>query len=743
MFEAILMVVIAAILISLSRLEKDLFQLSEKLSEHREFFQSVVYFGLININVVLILVLSFLIFRNVVKLVVERRRGVIGSRLRSKLVISLVFFATAPTALLFYVSTRFLTDSFDTWFSSRVETTISSTKDVSALVYQREERRLESLARIALPRVRVRHFPHLFGPLPPVLEASQLEGFDSEYRLFAVRVYDHFGRLVWSSGQSKDANIKLAEDFVETSWARFLANPGMTSRGSIKVEQGKDVVRGAAPIYDKTHGLLVGIVLTEEQFETQIIGRVEAILKEFSSLKPRAQITRLTHNILLVVMVLIIVFSATWMGFYVAKGIIRPIQSLAEATKKVALGNYEVSLEAIGDDETALLIRSFNQMTSDLKTNQSQVLEFTKKLEETNIELESRRKYMEVVLQHITAGVISLGVDGRITAVNDAAAKLLHLDPLRVVGLPMGDALTDKLREDFWQPIEEHLQHHQVFSSQVEISQKEGQLNLIIDATRLADESHVDLGVVLVFADASEQVKAQRVAAWREVARRIAHEIKNPITPIKLSAQRLLRRFGHQFSGEDREVFGRCVETIVHEVDNLRDLVNEFSKFSRLPTIKPSPMQLNDVIREVQGLYAMSYPHIDIDLSQLGADLPPIMIDKEQMSRVFGNLFKNAERALREVAHQPRITIKTSVMPALSVVRLEIADNGPGIPDRIKSRIFEPYFSTKEEGTGLGLAIVSQIVTDHGGYLRVVDERPSGARFIIDLPLMRPLGLKV
>ncbi len=737
-YEAIGMVVTASLLIALSSLEKDLFQLSERLStDNREFFNSVVYFGLININVILILILSFLIFRNVVKLVIERRRGVIGSRLRSKLVISLVFFAVAPTALLFYVSSRFLSESFETWFSSRVESTIAKTREASSLVYKREKRRLESLARIGLQRIDVDH-PH-GNDEAPVIDAQRLDGFDAEYRLNSVKFYDHSGNLMWSNlGLASDKNSEDSQnEFIRSTLERFSENPGMTSRGVINVEQGRDVVKGAAPLNDPISGKLLGIIVTEERFETQIIRSVEAILHEFSGLKPGAQLIKLSYTILLLVMVLIIVFSATWLGFYVAKGIIGPIQSLAEATRSVAMGNYEIDLKTESDDETGHLIKSFNRMIDDLRSNRSQMKEFTAKLEATNFELDARRKYIEIILQNISAGVLSLDARDVITALNDAAERLLGLAVHHVIGLPIEQALGSDLFQNFWLPIKEGLSGKAIYNGQVVFQGPGGEVTLLVDANRILDENKVDLGCVIVFADASEQVKAQRVAAWREVARRIAHEIKNPITPIKLSAQRLLRRFSRQFEGEDRVVFGTCIETIIAEVDNLRDLVNEFSKFSRLPTIRPKKQNLNELIREVCGLYSMSYPSIEFDTSGLKADLPEVFIDKEQMNRVLSNLVVNAEASIRASRNPGKIEFRTEVHANLSVVRLEVIDNGMGIPDSIRSKIFEPYFSTKEEGTGLGLAIVNQIISDHGGYLRVGEPKlgAGGAVIMIDLPL--------
>ena len=732
-FELISIVLVSVVLVALSRLEGNLFELSKQLSEHQDFLTSVVYFGLINVNVVLVLILSFLIFRNVVKLVLERRRGVIGSRLRTKLIVALIFFALAPTALLFYISSRFLTESFDTWFSDKVESTMHRTREAGALVYERDKRRIEGLARIALQRVEVNeNYP--FEVTQSQIKASGLKGFSQEYRVFAVKVFDQLGALVWSSQLDPgDEVVSLqAKRFVVTSIERFKAHPGMTSKAVVDVDQGRDVVRGVAPIIDPINSRVIGVVLTEERFDTQILKSVEGIIQEFANLKPGAELIRLSYLILLVLMAFIILFSATWFGFYVSRAIMAPIQSLADATKEVALGNYDVNLIPKADDETGQLIKSFNSMTADLKAHERQVQDFTARLEKTNVELDQRRKYMEVILRNISAGVISVNPQGKITSLNRAAERLLSLDSDKVIGLAAENAFDKYILDSFWVPILDRVGQGGEFSGQVELSFGSDALTFLADAISISDESGEDLGVVVVFDDASEQVKAQRVAAWREVARRIAHEIKNPITPIKLSAQRMLRKFGGQFEGRDYQVFSSCVETIVSEVDGLRDLVNEFSNFARMPAVKTRPDNLAQLIRDVIGMYSLSYPEISFEAGGIEGDFPQIPLDREQMIRVFTNLIANSVDAM---SGKGCLSVAMSEVEYLKIIRVELMDNGSGIPETIKQKVLEPYFSTKQHGTGLGLAIVSQIVSDHGGYLRIQDNSPRGTKVILELPL--------
>ncbi|RYZ58880.1 MAG: HAMP domain-containing protein [Proteobacteria bacterium] len=740
-FEIAAMLFIALSFVALSRLEGRLFDLSKSLSNHPEFFNSVVYFGLININVVLILILCFLLFRNIIKLVLERRHGVIGSRLRTKLVLALVFFALAPTALLFYISTRFLTESFETWFSTRVEATMHRTREAGAMVYDRDQRRLASLSRIALQRIQVYNLgtgTFEWNEINP----QGLKGFAREYKVSSIRVYDQDSNLIWhNESKRRDEGSEKEKRFVVSAIQSFSRNQTMLSRAIVDADEGVDIVRGVAPIVDPRSQTVRGVVVLEERFETQILQSVETIIQEFASLKPGAELIRISYVILLVLMAVIIIFSATWFGFYVARGIIAPIQRLADATREVALGNYGITLEVKTDDETGQLFRAFNSMTFDLQEHEQKVQRFTAELERTNEELDRRRKYMEIILKNIAAGVLAVDSEDRITSVNPAAEKLLGLDQNLSLGRKIEEALDPGLVEALWKPIKERVQFSN-FSGEIDLSDIGINLTLLADATRFVDENNEDYGVVIVIDDASEQVKVQRVAAWREVARRIAHEIKNPLTPIKISAQRLLRKFGDQFEGKDHQIFESCIGTIVSEVDALRDLVNEFSKFSRLPSIKTRPEDLTDLLHQALSLFNVGYEHIEFETAKIRDDMPLVPLDREQMIRVFTNIITNAIASIPEDREKAVISISARLLEDVNVIRIEIADNGSGIPEALKQRVLEPYFSTKKEGTGLGLAIVNQIISDHGGYLRIQDNQPVGTVVVIELPMFEVVTRK-
>lgn len=738
-FEFAAIIMTTLLLIGLSRLETRLFSLAKALAKNQEFFVTVVAFGLINLNVILILVLSFLLFRNVAKLVIERRRGVFGSRLRSKLVAALMLFALAPTLLFFYVSARFFINSFDEWFSDKVRVTIHETSEAGASVYRQDQRRLESLARIALQRVRTVMPEEQFIADQQLILPSQLEGFDTQYGLDNVKVYDRSARLIWASNRT-GKGADTIDPFVVEALDRFLKEPNMWSTSTVVDEDQQDVVKGVAPIVHPVTKELLGAVMTETRFETQILKSIEKIQQSFADLRPGAQFIKLSHLILLVLMTLLIGFAAVWLGFYVSRSIIGPIQALAEGTREIALGNYNIALTPKAEDETGQLVRSFNLMTKDLQRHRSHAEEARAALLHSNEELDRRRRYMEVILKNISAGVIAVAPDGQVTAVNNAAEELIKVDAHRMMGKPLKEGLGRVLYAALWAPVEEGLGAHDSYGAQLDVIAGGRTLTLLVEATRIHDEGGEDLGLVLVFDDATEQVKIQRVAAWREVARRIAHEIKNPVTPIKLSAQRLLRRFHEKFEGEEREVFESCLETILKQVDSLRDLVNEFSKFSRLPQVRLRVANINDVVLDVVNLYRMSYPQVELDTSGLGT-LPEFPLDKDQMNRVFVNLVTNAITAITAItamdpASDPgRIEFRSMMLRDLNTVRIEILDNGCGIPPHLRDRALEPYYSTKDGGTGLGLAIVNQIIADHGGYLRILGNEPRGTKVVIELPM--------
>jgi two-component system nitrogen regulation sensor histidine kinase NtrY len=389
-----------------------------------------------------------------------------------------------------------------------------------------------------------------------------------------------------------------------------------------------------------------------------------------------------------------------------------------------------VHIEAASVDEIGMLVQSFNLMTADLRAKQQALNSFNDELSRINLEIEQRRRYMEIVLRNVAAGVISVDKSGNITTINKSAEKLLNINTGSVLGRNFREVLHPSHLEIVKGILQELLAAKQdTINRQVFLDVLGTRLALHVHLTMLRDESGNFLGTVLVLDDMTQLMKAQRMAAWREVARRIAHEIKNPLTPIQLSAQRLRKRYLSRFS-DDEKVFDECTEMIIKSVDDLKNLVNEFSNFARMPAIQPEPNDLNAIIRETLTLYQEAHRGVRFDFVPDNS-LPQMKIDRNQIKRVVINLLENSVAAMEE---RGDVAIRTSFDSELKLATFTVADNGPGVPPEDKPRLFEPYFSTKKTGTGLGLAIVSSIVSDHNGFVRVRDNEPQGACFVVELP---------
>jgi two-component system, NtrC family, nitrogen regulation sensor histidine kinase NtrY len=486
-----------------------------------------------------------------------------------------------------------------------------------------------------------------------------------------------------------------------------------------------DVIRGSAPIYTSPDSdTVVGAVVVDYYLPSSLAGRAAGIshtFEQYFQLRILHQPIMNSYVLALVLIGLAVVLLASWFGMYLARGIIGPIKLLAEGTQAVAGGNLNYEIPPIGDDELGHLVASFNRMTTDLRASRS--------------ELERRRVYTETLLRNVSAGVLGLNPEGIVTAINPCAERMLGLRATSVLGRLYAESFPAMLKEALDNLLTAGARAPEAQSS-LKLEAGGAEAELMMTATPLSDESGRDLGTVLFFEDVSQIAKVERMEAWREVARRIAHEIKNPLTPIQLSAERMRRQL-RAGSDSDARLLDECTHTIIGEVEGLKRLVNEFSAFARMPQSRPLPGDLNALTEETLAHFREAHPEVEFS-HELDADLPSIAIDREALKRAIFNLLDNAVAAAVGVNHNgspPTVGVRTTIDRDSGVVTLEIADNGPGIEPRNRTRIFEPYFSTKKGGTGLGLAIVSSIITDHHGFIRVRDNRPRGSRFIVEFPV--------
>ncbi|MBC8457694.1 MAG: PAS domain S-box protein, partial [Deltaproteobacteria bacterium] len=418
-------------------------------------------------------------------------------------------------------------------------------------------------------------------------------------------------------------------------------------------------------------------------------------------------------------------------GFFLSKGITVPIQELAEGTDRIASGDYDFFIDLEAKDEIGDLVNSFNKMTLDLKNSKKQLEQANEELLRSNIEIEQRRLYMEIILANVAAGVVSADANGKILTINKSAEKMLNIKAEGIIGKNYKDIIgkehVDVINE-VWG--DKSLYRKGFMERQIRLSLGGKMLTLLVSLNMLRDDRGKHLGLVAVFEDLSEIERAQRMAAWREVARRIAHEVKNPLTPIKLSAQRLKKKYGDNMAKDDSKIFEDCTNMIINQVDELKGLVNEFSSFARMPTSNPVPDDLNVIIKESVSLYKEAQ-NVTITFND-SKELPQLPVDRDQMKRVLINLLDNAIDA---TDGKGEVVLDLNYKKEEEIVKIEVADNGKGIQPDHKMRLFEPYFSTKKHGTGLGLTIVNTIINDHKGLIRVEDNEPRGTRFIIELPV--------
>jgi len=724
--EAILIILVILLLVLIPQLETQLFEFTSKLP----ISNSIIALALINLNILLVLLFLFLIFRNIFKLILERRRGVPGAKLRTKLVLAFILLSLVPTMLLFFVSAGFISSSIDNWFNARVEEALDESLNVAQTYYRNSETNALYYADQLASRIKRDKLlnEENLTQLKDLIKEKQ-----GEYNLGIVEVFSAtHEELV------RIANPKLP--IIEITTAT--SDPVREGLQGVRFSQitpvgNADLIRGIVPVQSNWNPKdIVGVVVVNYYVPYSLINKMREIASSVEQYKTTKSIKtqiQQSYVIVLLLIALIIIFLATWFGFHLARGITVPIQELALATSRVASGDLDIELDTRSTDEIGTLVTAFNKMTTDLRQGRLEVETANQELRFSNLELDRRRNYMEIVLANVTAGVISVDRFGRLTTINKSAENLLHFKADKVIGKDFREVIPNLYLPKIMELLKElFFSEKGTIRQQLTIPIGNDKYTLLVNLTTLRDEQRNFMGTVVVFDDLTQLFKAQRMAAWREVARRIAHEIKNPLTPIQLSAQRLRRRYLDRFSEEDT-VFDECTQMISRQVDELKNLVNEFSSFARMPATKPTLNNLNDIIKESLILYLEAHKEINFTRN-LATNLPSTNLDREQIKRVVINLLENAVAA---IDGKGEIHVETMYNQDLQIITMSIADDGCGIPAEDKPRLFEPYFSTKKTGTGLGLAIVSTIIADHNGYIRVRDNYPQGARFIIELPVTK------
>ncbi|MCP4720278.1 MAG: HAMP domain-containing protein, partial [Desulfobacteraceae bacterium] len=646
-------------------------------------------------------------------------------KLKTRLVTAFIILALLPTTVLFFFSIQFISTSIAFWFNAPVEQTLDSSLTVGQKLYEYIEAQNEFSAKRAAFQIDSRK----------LLQPKNREKL-TRYAQVVQRAFNRHGVEVYTP-DAKRVCLSLANE-LEPLYFGLLTTTDLTKIPLTKVsntiyqaiEEGEFLRTISTIPFDIEPSKAQGFIVVTTMVSPDLSENLKAILKgveEYQQLKLTKKPAQISYYIALSIVALLVVFCAIWFGFQMAKSITIPIMKFAEGTQRIADGDLNYQIDFQTDDELGTLIKSFNSMTRQLATGREQIALSGEMLKEQNTELEKSRQYIEIVLKHISAGVISIDNAGTITTINKAAESMLGINSLNILNKNFRQVLRGEYLQTANKIYEQAVQGMKNMEVPISASISGVPKHFSLHYSTLKDDTDHNIGAVLVFDDVTELEKAQRMVAWREVARRIAHEVKNPLTPIKLSAQRLKRKYGKQINDD---IFTGCADTIVEHVDLIRNLVNQFSTFARFPDTNFSKDRIENVILETIVLYREGLEKVDIQ-SNFGEGIPFLKLDHQHMKQAFINLFDNAVYAVNK---EGIILIDVSYDQILKIVRIEIADNGKGISDKEKTKLFEPYFSTKKSGMGLGLAIVNSIISNHNGVIRVQDNLPRGAKFIIELP---------
>lgn len=714
---------------------------------------TLLLYTLSTLNFVAFVIFSFIFVRNLLKLRRERRERQLGSKIKTRLLVYFIAISFLPIIAMATFSYLFLNRSLEKWFGRLPARVVN---EVHREAVDAQTRNLHETAAL---------LASVLHPLSDTERQQTLDRVIANGQLSAAQIVD-------SNGQVLTQSLRSLPHSEMSDIALLLEKARLLESSDEILPDGKDFEVVAVPLDGQTP-LPEGPgtqAATGQQLIVVPLRRAISDLSdtlvgpegEYRKLVERQRRVRLLGLSTLGLMTLMLLFVSSWVAIYLARGIATPIKALAEASKEIARGNLSHRVTTIAEDELALLADSFNQMTSQLEDNRSSIEAGSAALREKNLTLEERRDYIETVLESLSTGVVSLDENDCVTTINAAASRMLKLK-----GTSTGERKLESLigKED-WIVMDRLLRRARRTGQSAEQAQLAGingsnsdevgdanGLPVALTATALRSASTQNPGVVLVLEDLSELLSAQRAAAWSEVARRMAHEIKNPLTPIQLSAERIAKSYRRSVSNGQQngsnvhtqrpartteethvsEVIDECTETIAREVAGLKAMVDEFSKFARLPLARPEIADLNEVIRHAVALYDDRLDGVQME-TELDPGLAAAMLDTEQLRRVFVNLIDNARQALTSVDGQRTINVSTKFDPARSLLIAEVSDNGRGIQPADFKRLFQPYFSKGGSGTGLGLAIVQRIIFEHGGRIRAEANYPRGAKFVIELP---------
>lgn len=707
--------------------------------------ETLLLYALSTLNFLAFITLLFVLLRNVLKLVRERRAGRVGSKFKARLVSYAIGLTLLPVLLLFFFAFGLLNRSIDRWFGEPARQIVDEAGEIEENYFTREEAGLTNIARTIARSISLRSR----ASFNEVELTRQLEQEVAAYDLALVRVVAP-GMKVTLGGHSGEVERHIESELSDAEHQLLVS--GAESYGGRGNGDGSDVIYTIAGVRapDAPDGPRALILASEFPRElTQRLAKIEQQHQNFHYFLVNLRRIKAIYILLLAAVALLLIFAASWLALHLARGITVPIQALAEATERIAEGDFSRPVQTPAEDELAALVRSFNLMGGQLAESRTRLEQAAEDLRRTNLALDDRRRYIETVLESLSTGVISTDENAGVATINRAAMFMLGLANRPPGGTPINQAVNGPEGDEL-QKLCRRARRTDVAQADVEFRRSDGSvLHTATTAVSLRSSEGALQGWVIVIEDLTDLIQAERAAAWSEVARRMAHEIKNPLTPIQLSAERIARHYRRRSETSDarfEEAVTEGTATIVREVATLQRMVEEFSRFARLPEARLVEVQLNDVVRDAVGLYAERLNGIRVECA-LAEDLPPLLLDPDQMKRVLVNLIDNAIEAVNDERGNENqgpgeglIRIESQYTPEGDVARLVVSDTGHGIRPADRDKLFLPKFSTRNRGTGLGLAIVSHIVADHKGRIWVEENCPRGARFIVELPIVEVGG---
>jgi len=684
--------------------------------------QLLFFAGLTGLIFSAFVALTLVLGRNLLKLYAERRRGVAGSKFRTRLVVVSLLLSFLPVIAMFWFSYGLMNRSIDKWFSQPVEEVRADTAAMSARLYdyagQNAALEAQSIAQTEEFRRALAS-----GNFPAATEELR-EHMPTLQGGFAVALAN--GRAVASV--NTPAAWPAMQDLFPLSTALGGEHPRFQWNQT-------DYIVAAAPL--QRGMVLVALPLPPKFAETA--KEIQESQQRYLGLAAQRKLVRRTYIGFLLLLTVIVLFASTWLALFLSKLVNRPVAALAAGTEAISKGQLDYRVDIRATDELAELVQSFNSMAQQLESSRQQIEASSRDLGFANEALERRGRYIETVLESIPTGVVSIDASRRVTLANAAFSRMFclerdeYISPAALINVPLNEVVSAGALADL-EPLLRRADRMGITAASMELALPRTKLNVAITVSALSRAAE-GLGYVLVFEDLSDLLRAQKQAAWREVAQRVAHEIKNPLTPIALSAERIHRHLsrGAAPDAASLEVLRGCAETIGKAVETVRSLVDEFSALARFPASRPRPASLNTLVEGALAMFNGRLEGIRVR-AQLAPDLPPVMADPEAIQRALANLVDNAAEALED-ALLKEIAVSTSLVASRDAVELVVSDTGHGVSREVKERLFLPYFSTKQRGTGLGLSIVSRIVEDHHGSIRVEENKPFGTRFVIELPV--------